>query len=126
MNDARFFLCKHCGNLIQVIQDAKVPMLCCGEKMTELVPNTVDAAGEKHLPVATVADGIVTVSVGAVAHPMVDVHYIQWVYLQTEKGGQHKNLQPSDTPEVRFVLGDDKPVAVYAYCNLHGLWKTTL
>ena len=126
MNDARFFVCKHCGNQIQVIHDAGVPMFCCGEKMTELIPNTVDAAGEKHLPVVTAADGTVTVSVGAVAHPMVDVHYIQWVYLQTENGGQRKELHPGDAPEVRFVLGDDKPVAVYAYCNLHGLWKTAL
>ncbi len=126
MNDARFFVCKHCGNQIQVIHDAGVPMFCCGEKMTELIPNTVDAAGEKHLPVVTAADGTVTVSVGAVAHPMVDVHYIQWVYLQTENGGQRKELHPGDAPEVRFVLGDEKPVAVYAYCNLHGLWKTAL
>lgn len=126
MNDARFFVCKHCGNQIQVIHDAGVPMFCCGEKMTELIPNTVDAAGEKHLPVVTAADGTVTVSVGAVAHPMVDIHYIQWVYLQTENGGQRKELHPGDAPEVRFVLGDDKPVAVYAYCNLHGLWKTAL
>lgn len=126
MNDVKFFLCKHCGNLVEMVHDAGVPMLCCGEKMAELLPNTVDAAGEKHLPVAVVANDTVKVSVGSVAHPMLDVHYIQWVALQTESGVQRKYLNPGDAPEVFFALNGEKPVAVYAYCNLHGLWKTSL
>ena len=126
MNDVKFFLCKRCGNLVEMVHDAGVPMLCCGEKMAELLPNTVDAAGEKHLPVAVLADDTVKVSVGSVAHPMLDVHYIQWVALQTESGVQRKYLNPGDAPEVFFALNGEKPVAVYAYCNLHGLWKTSL
>lgn len=126
MNDVKFFLCKHCGNLVELVHDAGVPMLCCGEKLTELVPNTVDAAGEKHLPAVTLANAMVKVSVGSVAHPMLDAHYIQWVALQTESGVQRKYLKPGDAPEVFFALNGEKPVAVYAYCNLHGLWKTKL
>ncbi|MCI6018092.1 MAG: desulfoferrodoxin [Clostridiales bacterium] len=121
---AKFYICRHCGNLIGMINDAGVPVVCCGEKMEALVPNTVEASGEKHLPVVTVEDGVVTVSVGSVDHPMIPEHYIQWVYVQTENGGQRKALKPGDAPKVSFCLGDDKAVAVYAYCNLHGLWMT--
>ena len=121
---AKFYVCRHCGNLIGMIHDAGVPIICCGEKMEELVPNTVEASGEKHVPQVTVADGIVKVDVGSVAHPMTPEHSIQWVYVKTEKGGQRNNLQPGEAPTVSFSLADDKPVAVYAYCNLHGLWMT--
>ena len=121
---AKFYVCRHCGNLTGMIHDAGVPIICCGEKMEELVPNTVEASGEKHVPQVTVADGIVKVDVGSVAHPMTPEHSIQWVYVKTEKGGQRKNLQPGEVPTVSFSLADDKPVAVYAYCNLHGLWMT--
>jgi len=123
---ARFFVCDHCGNLIGVIKDSRVPMICCGQKMTELIPNTVEASGEKHIPVVTVENGVLTVNVGSVDHPMIPEHFIEWVYVETEKGGQRKALKPGEAPNVSFCLGDDKPVAVYAYCNLHGLWKTEL
>ncbi len=122
----RFYICRHCGNLVGMINDAGVPLVCCGQKMEALVPNTTEAAGEKHLPVVTVEDGAVYVRVGEVAHPMLDEHSIQWVYLETENGGQRKALKPGDAPEVTFATGDDTPVAVYAYCNLHGLWKTEI
>ena len=92
--------------------------------MEPLVPNTVDASGEKHLPVVTVADGVVTVNVGSADHPMLPEHFIEWVYVKTENGGQRKALKPGDAPHVSFCIGSDKPVAVYAYCNLHGLWMT--
>ena len=122
----RFYRCRHCGNVIVKLVDSTIPVVCCGEKMEELIPNTVDASNEKHLPAVTVEDGVVTVNVGTVDHPMIDEHFIQWVYVQTEKGGQRKDLQPGEAPNVKFFLGDDKAVAVYAYCNLHGLWKTEL
>lgn len=123
---AKFYICSHCGNLIGMVHDSGVPVICCGQKMDPLVPNTVEASGEKHLPVACVQDGVVSVAIGSVAHPMIPEHFIQWVYLETEQGGQRKALKPGDAPEVKFWLGDDKPVAVYAYCNLHGLWMTEL
>ena len=124
MTSPKFAICRHCGNQIELIHDTSVPVICCGEPMDVLTPNTVEASGEKHLPVVSVEDGVVTVNVGAVDHPMVDVHYIEWIYLQTENGGFRKDLKPEDAPHVTFHLGDDKPIAVYAYCNLHGLWMT--
>ena len=94
--------------------------------MEALVPNTTEAAGEKHLPVVTVEDGAVHVNVGEVSHPMLEEHYIEWIYLETEHGGQRRILKPGENPEATFCTGDDKPVAVYAYCNLHGLWMTEI
>lgn len=121
----RFFICHHCGNLVGILHTAGVPILCCGEKMHELVPNTTDAAGEKHLPVARVEGDKVHVKVGSVPHPMTEDHSIEWVYLETSIGGQRKTL--GDKPEICFALCDgEKPKAVYAWCNLHGLWKTEL
>jgi len=126
MCNVRFFICEHCGNLIGVIHNAGVPMMCCGQKMTAIEPGTVDASREKHLPVVNVEGNTVTVTVGSVAHPMSEEHSILWVYLQTSKGGQRKCLSVDEEPSVRFALIDEEPVAVYAYCNLHGLWKTDI
>lgn len=122
----RFYICEHCGNLIGMINDAGVPMMCCGQKMTELIPGTVEASHEKHIPVVTVEGNTVKVEIGSVAHPMTEEHSILWVYLQTDRGGQRKNLEPGTAPAVTFALADEKPVAVYAYCNLHGLWKADI
>ena len=122
----RFFVCAHCGNMAGLIHDKGVPMACCGAKMTELIPNTVEASAEKHLPVVTVTDDTVIVSVGSVPHPMTDEHHIAFVYVETERGGQRKVLVPGAEPTLKFCLCKDKPVAVFAYCNLHGLWKTTV
>ena len=123
----KFFVCKHCGNMIGLLHDAGVPMMCCGEKMVELVPNTTDAAQEKHVPVATVEGNKVVVNVGSVNHPMLDEHWIQWVYLETDKGGHRKVLNPGEKPNVVFALTEEeKPLAVYEYCNLHGLWVAKL
>ena len=118
----KFYICRHCGNLIGMVNDAGVPMSCCGEKMEVLVPNSVDASNEKHVPVVSIEGDVVHVKVGEVAHPMVEEHFIQWVYLHTERGGQRKSLKPGEAPEVSFTLNGDKALAVYEYCNLHGLW----
>lgn len=122
--EGRFYVCRHCGNLVGMIHSSGAPIVCCGEKMEALEPNTVEASGEKHLPVVSSKDGVLTVDVGSVAHPMIPEHFIQWIYVEMENGGQRKALKPGDAPRATFCLGDDKPVAVYAYCNLHGLWKT--
>lgn len=119
----KFYVCEHCGNLIGMIHDAGVPMMCCGQKMTKLEPGVVEASHEKHIPVVTVEDNLVTVTIGSVEHPMVEEHHIVWVYLQTDRGGQRKCLEVGKAPTVTFALADEKPVAAYAYCNLHGLWK---
>ncbi len=123
---AKFYICRKCGNLVGMVHDAGVPLMCCGQKMDVLEANTVDASGEKHLPVVTVADDVLTVNIGSVPHPMGEDHLIEWVFVETEHGGQRKALKAGDAPTVEFALKDDKPVAVYAYCNLHGLWKTDL
>ena len=121
----KFYICSHCGNIIAYVKDQGVPVMCCGQKMEELVPNTTDAAVEKHVPVISVEGNKVTVKVSSVEHPMVDVHYIEWIALETKQGNQHKTLKPGEKPETMFALAEgDEVVAAYAYCNHHGLWKS--
>ena len=128
---AKFLYCKKCKKLVGVVQDSEAVPVCCGEPMTLLNANTEEASQEKHLPVVTVeSDGEgmrIHVAVGSVAHPMMDAHYIQWIFVETDKGGHRRALKPSDKPEASFLLPEgETPVAVYEYCNLHGLWKTAL
>lgn len=122
----KFYICRHCGNLVKMIHVSGIPMMCCGQQMEELVPNTVEASGEKHIPVVTVEENTVTVNVGSADHPMVPEHLIEWIYAETENGGQIKTLKAGDAPNVSFCLKNDRATAVYAYCNLHGLWKTEI
>ena len=120
----KFFICEHCGNLLGLIENKGVPVTCCGDEMTELVPNTVEASAEKHLPAITVSGNTVEVQVGSVPHPMEEAHHIAFVYVETERGGQRKCLKVGEEPQLTFSFSDDRPMAAYAYCNLHGLWKT--
>lgn len=126
MSKTRFFYCAHCGNIVGMIHDAGVPMMCCGEKMKNLEAGVTDASVEKHVPVVEVTADKVTVTVGSVMHPQTEEHHIAWVYLLTNVGGQRKCLEKDGEPVVEFALADEKPLAVYAYCNLHGLWKTDI
>ena len=120
----KFYYCEHCKNIVTFVQDSGVPIVCCGQKMTELVPGTVDAALEKHVPVVDIKRNQVSVKVGAVSHPMVEEHYIQFIAVETNLGSQIKYLKPSQDPEAIFFLAEgEEVVAVYEYCNLHGLWK---
>lgn len=122
--ELKFLICRHCGNIVSVVKDVGVPIQCCGEKMQELVPGTVEGAAEKHIPVYRVEGNRVSVSVGSTAHPMQEEHSIQWVALQTRQGAQYKTLNPGRAPEASFALCDaDEVEAVFAYCNLHGLWR---
>jgi superoxide reductase len=122
----KFYRCKHCGNIVGMIQSSGEKIVCCGEEMEELVANTVEASKEKHIPVVSIVDNTVLVEVGSVTHPMEEKHYIQWIYLQTKHGGQRKCLAPGEQPKATFALDDDEVVAVYEYCNVHGLWKIEL
>lgn len=120
----KFYKCAHCGNVIAYVEDKGVPVICCGEKMREIVPGSVDAAVEKHVPVIEKAGSLVTVKIGSAAHPMLPEHFIGWVALETKQGNQRKVLAPGAKPEACFALCDgDEVVAAYAMCNLHGLWK---
>ena len=122
--EQKFYVCKHCGNMVAFVKDAGVPIMCCGEKMSEVIPCTTDAAVEKHVPVVTQEGNKITVAVSSVEHPMLPEHYIMGVYIETKNGGQLHKFQPGDTPKATFTLADgDEFVAAYEYCNLHGLWK---
>lgn len=122
--EQKYYICEHCGNMVEMIKNSGVPMMCCGQKMTELIPGTTDAAVEKHVPVYEVKDNQVYVTVGSQEHPMIDVHYIEWISVQTKLGTQRKALKPNEEPKACFALCEgDEVEAVYAYCNLHGLWK---
>ena len=121
----KFYKCRHCGNVVEKVVDSRVPVVCCGEKMEELIPNTVDASNEKHVPVVTRLDeNTIKVEVGSVPHPMLPEHHISFIYVETENGGIKVNLK--DKPEAVICTCTATPVAVYEYCNLHGLWKTEL
>ena len=120
----KFFVCKHCGNVVAMIRDMGVPVYCCGEKMQELAPGTTEASSEKHIPVYQVSGNTVHVTVGAAEHPMTREHFIEWVCLETEHGIQYAHLTPDDKPKAKFSLYDgDKVQAVYAFCNQHYLWR---
>lgn len=122
--EMKFYRCAHCGKIIAVIKETGVPVICCGEKMQPIEPGTTDAAQEKHVPVYEVKDNKVVVTVGAVEHPMTEAHYIEWIALQTKFGNQRKVLTPDMEPKACFALCEgDEVQAVYAYCNLHSLWK---
>ena len=148
MCDNRFYRCGTCGTVIDMIYDGGRPLSCCGQKMTHLLPNTEDGSPEKHAPVLRVRRKFDTpeeccskpdtcfcapgeceqlcVEVGAAAHPMEDDHAIRWVYLQTTVGSQRKCLSPGGKPSACFALTEEKPTAVYAYCDKHGLYRTEL
>lgn len=120
----KFYICNHCHNIIAYVSPSGVPVVCCGENMQEIIPNTTDAAGEKHVPVIKVDGQKVTVTVGSVNHPMLPEHYITWIALETKQGNQRKELSPGMEPSAEFMICEgDELVAAYEYCNLHGLWK---
>ena len=120
----KFYKCAHCGNVAVKLHDAGVPLVCCGEKMSELVAGTTDGAAEKHVPVVRQEKNKIIVDVGSVKHPSMNEHYISFIALETDREKRIVELKPGDDPHAEFVLSDgEKMVAVYEYCNLHGLWK---
>lgn len=120
----KYFRCEHCGNIMELIEESGIPVMCCGQNMTELIPGTSDGAEEKHVPVVAVDGDRVTVMVGAAEHPMVEEHYIQWIAIETINGSQRRKLEYTDEPRAEFKLADgERFVAAYEYCNIHGLWK---
>ena len=122
----KFFICEICGNIIGLIEDRGGPMTCCGVEMVELVPNTVEASFEKHIPAVEKTENGIKVQIGSVLHPSEKEHHIDFVYVRTENGGQRKGVTIGYAPEMEFCFVNDKPLEVFAYCNLHGLWKADI
>ena len=123
--ETKFYKCQICGNVVMKVVDSGQPLTWCGEEMEELIANTEDASQEKHVPVVTQEDPCkINVQIGSVAHPMSVAHHIEFVYVETKHGGMRIDLD--DRPEAEFCVCSDSPVAVYEYCNIHGLWKITL
>lgn len=121
------YTCSHCGNIAVKLTDSGVPMVCCGAPMSLMEAGTSDGAVEKHLPVVERQGDSVTVTVGSQTHPMLDAHYIAWILLESSRGFQVCNLAPGQEPKAVFALAQgETPVAAYAFCNLHGLWKTDI
>lgn len=122
--EMKFYRCSVCGQIVAIVKKTGAPVVCCGKPMEEIIPGSVDASVEKHVPVVERDGGKVVVTVGSVAHPMAEEHYIEWIALKTKKGNQRKALKPGDEPKVCFRICDNDEVeAAFAYCNLHGLWK---
>ena len=123
----KFYKCSKCGSIVLKVNDIGCPPSCCGEKMDLLEPNTVDAAVEKHVPAVECDGAKVTVKVGAVEHPMTDVHYISYIILETSDKFMVKELTAADKPEAVFMMAEgEKSVAAYEYCTLHGFWKAEI
>lgn len=122
--EMKYLKCAKCGQIISVIKDTGVPIICCGEPMQEIKAGMSDGAKEKHVPVYENSDNMIRVNIGIEDHPMEEEHYIEWIAVVTSSGYQRKNLKPGDVPHAVFSMVEgDEVQAVYAYCNIHGLWK---
>ena len=126
MKRATFYRCDNCGNIAVKVFDGGGELSCCGKPLEVIEPNTTDAAAEKHVPVVTLEGDKIIVNVGSADHPMQEAHFIQWIYIVTEEGVLARCLKPGDEPHAEIELGGQKPLEVYEFCNLHGLWKTVL
>ena len=123
----KFLLCRRCGNLIEMINDSGVTPICCNEPMQELIANSKEAATEKHIPIIEREENVIKVTVGEVLHPMEESHYIEWIYLETNKGIKRTKLYPNEEPIAFYALLEGEEILnAYAYCNLHGLWVNKL
>ena len=120
MADVEFYRCDLCGNMVALIKKGGGTLVCCGQNMTKLVANSTDAATEKHVPVVAKEGDMIAVTVGSTLHPMLAEHYIEWIALVTDGKVVVKYLKPGDAPKAEFHATSG---TVYAYCNLHGLWK---
>jgi len=122
---SQIYKCEICGNIVEVLHEGAGELVCCGKPMKLIIENTTDAAREKHVPVIEkTADGY-KVSVGSVLHPMIDVHYIEWIELDADGQVFRKYLKPGDTPVAIFNVSAEN-ITAREYCNIHGLWKGTL
>ena len=125
MSIVDFYRCEKCGNIVALIKKGGGTLTCCGQAMQKLEANSTEAAKEKHVPIVTAEGGKIKVTVGSTLHPRLAEHYIEWIALVSDEKVELKYLKPGEEPTAEFSevqLG----TVVYAYCNLHGLWKTDL
>lgn len=118
------YKCEVCGQIVEVLKGGTGELVCCGQPMKLLEENTVDAAVEKHVPVIEKTENGVKVKVGSVPHPMTEEHYIEWIEVITDDRILIKFLKPGEKPERTFTVRGLKFTA-RAYCNLHGLWRSS-
>ena len=118
----QIYVCRKCGNIVEVVHGGGGKLVCCGEPMALLEENSVDAAKEKHVPVVEETENGVKVKVGSVPHPMEEKHYIEWIEVIADGKANRQFLNPGDKPKAKFCIGATG-LAARAYCNLHGLWK---
>jgi len=126
MKEVKFNKCEFCGNITYFVEDKGMHIECCGQEIQELVPGTIDASHEKHVPYVEYAENKMKVQIGSIIHPMTAEHHIAFIFVQTNYGGQIRYLTVGDQPIAEFTFTNEKPTAVYEYCNLHGLWKTDI
>lgn len=123
----KFYKCDVCGKIVAMVRSRPSETFCCGQPMRVLAPNMTEGAKEKHIPVHRLECNGLTVQVGETPHPMTTQHQIEWIAIETENGNQRKVLKPDDEPKAKFpLLCNDKVRNIFAYCNLHGLWKAKL
>lgn len=123
MKRIRFFKCNVCGQIIAIVHDTNLPIVCCGKEMKEIIPSTKDMGNEKHVPVYKRKCDTVEVNVGEIDHPMEPKHHINWIMILTDKGYYTKSFRKLDKPNLKFCIDEDEVIcSIYSYCNIHGLW----
>jgi superoxide reductase len=120
----QIYKCALCGNIVEVVHEGAGELVCCGQPMNLLVPNKVEAANEKHIPIIEKTDKGIIVKVGSVEHPMAAEHYIEWIEVTNGSYSQKKYLKPGDKPQAEFFVQYSDNLVARSYCNLHGLWKS--
>jgi len=126
----KFYICTICGNEIEMNKDSKQSPVCCGKTMRQLIPGTTDGSVEKHVPYVREFNDpnatdlrVIRVRIGKEAHPMEPMHHIEWIVMETTEVAYRKNAHNAKGAEATFIISkNERPIAVYAYCNLHGLW----
>lgn len=120
----KFYRCKSCGDMVLPLSNRPMCVSCCNEEMEEIVPNTQDAAVEKHIPILKETESGLEILVGSVMHPSQEEHYIEWVYIELAKGGIYIPFEPLEEPVCKVPYKKEDIKTIYSYCNLHGLWKS--
>ncbi|MDA3837391.1 MAG: desulfoferrodoxin [Candidatus Delongbacteria bacterium] len=120
----QIYKCAMCGNIVDVLHEGPGELVCCGQSMSLIEANSVDAANEKHVPIIEKTEKGIIVKVGEVDHPMADEHYIEWIEVTNGAYSQKKYLKPGEKPQAEFFVPFNENLVARSYCNLHGLWKS--